>query len=436
MKVKMIKIGINGEGIAYVDRQPVFVTGALPREKVDIDIVKQFPRYRIGKLKRVINPSPLRQIPECGIWYECQSCTLMHAKYGAQLEFKRYILSESLKKYADIEDDMIEEVIPSDNQLDYRNAMKLPIHEEKGKLVVGMYEKDSNQFVKVVNCFIHEKRLDEVKKEVLTILNKYKLYAFSNQSRDGLRYLVIRGLGGQYQCTLISGNIEIPEKCVYEIMAIKGMKSLMQSYNSNKKSVQIFGEHTKLLAGSKYIEFTFKALKIALSPKSFFQLNSGQADKLYTIVEELIPDHQRLIVEAYCGVGIMGMMMAHKADRVIGIEYVPDAVKDAEMNAKMNRLSNVEFICGDAPRGVVNIERKQQIDTLIVDPPRSGLDDIMLDCILKSNIKQIVYISCNPATLGKNLQVLMAKYTVEKIIPIDMFPHTSHVETIVSLRRR
>ncbi|MDF9824013.1 23S rRNA (uracil1939-C5)-methyltransferase [Breznakia sp. PF5-3] len=435
MKVKIEKIGINGEGIAYINKQPVFIDGVLPDEIVDIEIIKHFPRYKIGKMKQIVKNSTERVIPKCSVWKECQACTLMHADYDKQLLYKRMILSESLQKYAGISESKVHGVIKNENVFGYRNSLKLPFHMHNKKLVLGMYAKESNRFVQVKNCIVHEEQLETIKMNILKILNKYHYEAFSNQHKNGLRYLVLRGIHGVFQCTIVSGNTIFLKECIDEIMEIDGLVSLWQSINMSKKSVQLFGNQMMLLAGKKKIKFKFKGLTISLSPKAFFQLNTGQAERLYDLVEEFISDTPKLIVEAYCGVGIMSLMLAKKAEKVIGIEVISDAIANARRNADMNKINNVEFYCGDAGKELVKISKKQAIDVLVVDPPRSGLDETMITCILKSNIKKIIYVSCNPATLGKNIKTLSKKYEVEEVIPVDMFSNTAHVESVALLTK-
>lgn len=253
------------------------------------------------------------------------------------------------------------------------------------------------------------------------------------RQKKGLRTLVVRGFDGNYQCTIVSGNDELPKACVEECMNVDGISSLWQSIHPSKKSVETFGKVMVHLGGTRLLPFTFNNLKLTLSPKSFFQLNTRQADKLYKIAASMVSDNNDFIVEAYSGIGAISLYVKDKAKEIVGIEYISDAVSNANQNAKRNHASNVKFVCGDAAEKLVQYSKKRVINTLIVDPPRSGLDDNMMECIMKSKIKNIVYISCNPATLGKNLALLMKKYNVEKIVPVDMFSNTALVETVVKL---
>lgn len=436
METKIEKIGINGEGIGFINKKPIFIHGVLPGEYANISITQKHDTYSIGELNRVIQSSKDRVLPECKIHKKCGACTMMHANYKTQLNFKYDILRETLWKYARIKESLIQPVVANEQPLFYRNSLKLPFAMKNDKLTIGMYEQNSNRFVEVKQCIVHEQRLDEIKIEIVKILNQYHYKAYTNNDKKGLRYLVLRMIDDKCQCTFVHGGMSFDDTCIDKIMNIPEVISVCESINASKKQIQIFGDQLNVLEGKKQINFRFDDLKVTLSARSFFQLNTKQAENLYHIVDTLIPDHQNLLVEAYCGVGIMSLFMAKKADKVIGIESIKDAIKNARRNAERNNIKNAEFIVGDAGKQLVKLSKVQQIDTLIVDPPRSGLDETMLDCIMKSNIKQIVYVSCNPATLAKNLNVLSKIYNVETVIPVDMFSQTAHIESVVSLSKK
>jgi len=436
MELNIQKIGINGEGIGFVDKKPVFVDGVLPGECVHIKIVKEYERYAVGEVTKIIQSSENRVVPMCKVFNKCKACTLMHVNYQMQLQYKYDSLKETLWKYARIKESHIQQVVANKQPFYYRNSLKLPFQMKNGKLTTGMYEANSNRFVEVKTCIVHEQRLDEIKNAIVRILNQYHYQAYSNKDKKGLRYLVLRMIENQCSCTLVHGGLSFDSTCIDQIMKISEVVLVSESINASKKNVQIFGDQLNILDGKKQIKFHFDNLKVSLSPKSFFQLNTKQASNLYHIVDTLLPNHQKLLVEAYCGVGIMSLFVAKKADKVIGIESIKEAIKNARRNAQHNKIENVEFIVGDAGKQLVKISKNHQIDTLIVDPPRSGLDDTMLSCILKSNIKQILYVSCNPATLAKNLNILSKNYIVDKVIPVDMFSQTAHIESVCLISKK
>lgn len=436
MKVVIKKIGINGEGIGYIDKLPVFVPGARIDEEVDIHVVERKKRYAIGKVNRILKESKDRIKPKCYVQSRCGACPLMDVKYPKQREYKQDILKQTLIKYAQINPRLVEKVIPSENVFGYRNQFKLPCANQEGRLVTGLYRTGSNFFIDVKRCIVHEDGLEKMREQILDVLNRFGYEAYDYHTKEGIRSIIVRGFEGNYQCTLVTGNTEIEQRVIDQLMKIKGMYSLWQSVNTVKKTVEIFGPKVTLLAGERLLPFTLKDLKLTISPRSFFQLNTKQALNLYETVASFVSENNDLIVEAYSGIGAISLFLKDKAKEIIGIESIKDAVVNANQNAKANNANHVSFVCDDAANKLEYISKKRKIDVLVVDPPRSGLDDAMLSCILKSKIKKIVYVSCNPATLGKNLDILQSRYRVEKIQPIDMFPHTAGIETVCMLVRK
>lgn len=436
MKVEIIKTGINGEGIAYINRTPVFVPHALIGEIVEIDIVDKQKRYMYGRLKRILKRSPKRVQPKCRIQARCGGCSLMIADYQMQLEAKQSLLRQSLIKYAQINPKLIQPIIPSEDQFGYRNQCKLPCAMVDGYLTTGMYMANSNYFEPVEHCVIHESGLERIRSAMVEVLNRFRLRAYDCHSKQGIRTIIIRGFGDAYQACIVSGEEALSKACIAALMDIEGLVSLWQSYHTVKKTADMFGKKMIHLGGARQLHIKFDHLDLKLSPRSFFQLNTKQAQCLYRTVSSMVGDDNGLIVEAYSGIGAISLYLKDKAKEIIGIEEVKDAVVNANENALLNGAEHVSFLCADAADKLTYLSKKRDIDTLIVDPPRSGLDDAMLYCILKSKIKRIVYVSCNPATLGKNLAVLRERYEVKAVQPVDMFPQTQHVETVVMLSHK
>ena len=435
MQTKIVKLGINGEGIGYQDRKPVFIVGALPEETVEYRIVEKNARYYIGKLERILTKSPKRIKPICSIQGRCDGCPLMMLDYQQQVNYKYDNLVQSLQKYAGIKSDVIKPLITNPNPLYYRNQLKLPVMIDKGKLVNGMYIQNSNFLVPIEKCFIHEKGLEQVRIMILEILNKHKITNYDNKTKKGLRYLVIRGIEEKYQCTLVSGEDSYSEELLAELMQVSGLVSLYQSIQTTKNTPNIFGKKLVLLKGDKDLEFKLDDIKLRLSPQSFFQLNTGQAKILYQEVKKNVKPNSNLILEAYSGIGGISLYLKDMAKQIKGVEYIDSAVSNANANAKLNKASNVQFVVGDAAEKMSGWCKKQTPDVIIVDPPRSGLDDKMIDTILRSKAKQVIYVSCNPSTLAKNLADLKKRYVAKSIVPVDMFSQTQHVESVTILHR-
>ena len=436
MKVTIKKTGINGEGIGYIDRMPVFVPQALIGEEVEIRIVDKQKRYATVELLRVVKSSKNRIRPKCFIQNTCGACPLMIARYPAQLEYKQDLLKQSLIKYAQIDPRKVARVKASEDVFGYRNQFKLPCAMEEGRLVSGLFMPNSNYFIDVKKCWIHEDGLERVRMDIMHVLNTHGCVSYNPHDKKGIRNLVVRGFDNRYQCTIVTGNDELDERLVSDLMRIKGLTSLWQSIHTIKKTPEVFGNKMMHLAGETSLSMELDGLKLRISPRSFFQLNSKQAVQLYRTIASMVKEDNELIVEAYSGIGAISLYLKDKAKEIIGIESIKDAVVNANQNAALNGCEHVSFLCDDAANKLTYLSKKRSIDVLVVDPPRSGLDDAMLECILRSKIKNIIYVSCNPATLGKNLAVLCSRYNVDRIQPIDIFPHTPHVETVVLLSQQ
>ena len=426
-------MGINGEGIGYDHGVPVFIPGALMHETVDVKITQEKEKYKTAKLIRVIRKSKDRVEPECRYCDSCRACTLMHLKYERQLNYKKQTLKQALKKYADI--DMPVSVIKNDNIYHYRNKFKLPFGMEKGKIVTGMYESERGRFVPIEDCIIHEEVLEKVRKQILEIMNKYKLKAYNERTREGYRSLIMRTFNNKIALVFVVGDNTDLEPMLSDLTRIEEVSSIYYSVNTNKKYINALENDLVHVFGKNCLNARINGLKLVFTPKSFFQLNTRQAEVLYDEAVSLIDENDEEVLEAYCGVGVMSLMAARKAKHVTGVEIVPDAIDNAKKNARYNKIDNVDFVVGDSGSVMEEISKEKQLDCLIVDPPRTGLDEKMINSILNSNAKKLIYVSCNPSTLAKNLNVLKEYYNIESIRAIDVFSNTEHVESIVYLAR-
>ena len=426
-------MGINGEGIGYDHGVPVFIPGALMHETVDVKITQEKEKYKTAKLIRVIRKSKDRVEPECRYCDSCRACTLMHLKYERQLNYKKQTLKQALKKYADI--DMPVSIIKNDNIYHYRNKFKLPFGMEKGKIVTGMYESERGRFVPIEDCIIHEEVLEKVRKQILEIMNKYKLKAYNERTREGYRSLIMRTFNNKIALVFVVGDNTDLEPMLSDLTRIEEVSSIYYSVNTNKKYINALENDLVHVFGKNCLNARINDLKLVFTPKSFFQLNTRQAEVLYDEAVSLIDENDEEVLEAYCGVGVMSLMAARKAKHVTGVEIVPDAIDNAKKNARYNKIDNVDFVVGDSGSVMEEISKEKQLDCLIVDPPRTGLDEKMINSILNSNAKKLIYVSCNPSTLAKNLNVLKEYYNIDSIRAIDVFSNTEHVESIVYLVR-
>ena len=423
MKTTIKKWGINGEGIAFHEGKPVFIENAIPEEVIEFDIKRDEDTYLIGEMTRLVEQSSKRRYPLCPIWKECGGCALMHVKYPAQCKMKEGNLKETLIKYADYNGRILP-ILKNPEPLSYRNSCKLPFGEEYGELYTGMYERDTNHFQKMERCYVHSKLLEQTRQAVLKIMNEHHLKMYDDKKKTGYRTLVMKEFDSKIQIIFVTGKEDLGEEFIHDVTQLEGVVSIWQSVKTETKR-EVFGD-MRFIWGEEKMHLQLEDIQLSLLPRSFFQLNTKQSVNLYNVVKDWMP-RSKTTVEAYSGIGAISLFVKDKAQEIIGVESIQDAV--------VNHADNVSFICEDAGIALAHLVQEKDVDTLIVDPPRSGLDDTMKETILKSKIKTMIYVSCNPATLAKDLGVLKKEYRIVKIQPVDMFSQTPHVESVTLLVR-
>ncbi|MBP3852212.1 MAG: 23S rRNA (uracil(1939)-C(5))-methyltransferase RlmD [Erysipelotrichaceae bacterium] len=422
MKIKIKKWGINGEGIGYYQRKPVFIPGAIPSEIVSFEPVEKTDRYWTGHLEKVLAASAQRKYPFCEYSRQCGGCPSMHVKYRAQMKMKENLLRQALKKYTGMTPDILP-IKKNPMPLGYRNACKMPLKKVDGHWQCGMYRTDSQTFVPVRRCFIHSKLLEQTRQRIVELMNEFV--------PEGFKTLVLKELDEKIQIIFVTKRIDIPSTLIEQCARLEGVVSIWQNIKETD-SHETFGPEMKHLALEEKLVLALDGLTLELLPSSFFQLNTQQAKRLYqTVVDQIMPCDT--LVEAYCGIGAIGLLAANKAKQLIGIEYNAQAVENAENNARINQIHRARYIAGDA--GTELKQLKEKVDVLVVDPPRSGLDKRMVDAIRQKQPEQIIYVSCNTSTLAKNIAQLK-EYAVQRIQPVDMFSQTAHVESIVTMSKK
>ena len=431
----------DGAGVAKVEGYPLFVPNGLPGEKAKIKVIKVNKGYGFGRLIEITEDSPYRVEPECPIYKECGGCQLQHMSYEGQLKAKEKQVSDVLQRIGKLENVKVHPVIGMENPWRYRNKAQVPIGENEGGLIGGFYQQRSHQIIDMKACIIQQEKNDEVVKKVKEICNINGVRAYDEQKHKGeLRHIMARyGLkSGEVMVVLVTRTNELTgkKKIIEEIAKrIPGVKSIVQNINSKKTNV-IFGDETKVLWGEEVIYDSIGDIKFAISARSFYQVNPEQTKVLYDKALEYADlTGEENVIDAYCGIGTISLFLAQKARKVYGVEIVPEAIEDAKKNAELNGISNVEFAVGEAETVIPEwYENGVVADVLVVDPPRKGCDDKLLQTIINMKPKKVVYVSCNPATLARDLRVLEdGGYQTVEVQPVDMFPQTMHVECVAQL---
>ncbi len=439
------RLGINGEGVGYFKRQVVFVPGALPGEEVVVEVTKVNPKFAEAKIKKIRKSSEHRVQPLCPVYDECGGCQLQHLNYDQQLKEKRDIIIQSLERHTKIPvaEFTINETIGMENPWGYRNKSQFQVGlKDGGKVLAGLYGLNSHKLIDIQQCVVQHPQTNKATEVVKGILEELKIPIYNEKSRKGIVRTIVTRVGvqtGELQIVLITAKHELPKKeeIIEEILTrLPEVKSIMQNINEQKTSL-IFGEETVGLEGEEFIQETLGDLSFELSARTFFQLNPEQTVKLYNEVKKAAAlTGTEKVVDAYCGVGTIGLWLAGQADEVRGMDIIPESIEDAKKNAKRHGFTNTKYVPGKVQEVLPKwIKKGWKPDVIVVDPPRTGLDNQLLETILAAEPEKVVYVSCNPSTLAKDIQVLSSKFKVEYIQPVDMFPHTSHVETVVLMSR-
>ncbi len=438
------RLGINGEGIGYYKRQAVFVDGAMPPEEVIVKITEVKKNYCKGEVIKYNVRAKERVKPFCRHYGECGGCQLQHVSYEEQLSFKEEMLKQAIDRYTNVDITKIKfnDIIHMNNPRYYRHKAQMPVRNTEDGITTGLYKKETNDLVDILNCPIQNDRINHTNTEVLKILDKHEIRAFDFKTMRGLvRYIVTRvsHQTEEIQVTLVVTIFNRAlQKAAKDIIKLPNVKSVAISKNKDVKNVAIFGDEVEILEGENYITEGINEIKYDLKPKAFYQLNPAQATKMFKKVKESLDfETDKVIIDAYTGSGAISIYLAPYAKQVIGIDVNKESIYSARHNKKINKLSNVEFEIGEVKDVLPRIYSKGiNPDVIVIDPPRSGIDEKTLDLLTRKVVNKIIYVSCNPSTLAKNLSVLKSKYTIEEITPLDMFPFTSQIESVTILKKK
>ena len=439
--VDILDNGFEGEGIAKIDGFTIFIPNAIKGEKIRILIVKVLSSYAYGKILEIIEKSEYRIKEDCNTYKRCGGCNLRHIEYKETLRMKQNavqnLVNKTLKEKIEVKP-----TLGMDTPYFYRNKLQYPVGMNKlGEPIVGVFANRSHEIIPIETCNIQDEESTKIAKYIAMLIKKYKLTVYDENSGKGLfRHIVIKKgfKTNEIMVVLVINSEVIPSanEIVEELVSkFSNIKTVVINVNMKNTNV-ILGTENKVIYGNGYIEDILGDFKFKISPLSFYQVNPVQAERLYNIaLENTGITKNDIVFDLYCGIGTISIFASKYAKKVYGIEIVKQAIEDANENAKINNVKNTHFIAGDTENLLTDlIENKKIIpDVVIVDPPRRGLDETTINNILKIHPKRVTYISCNPATLVRDLALLEEKYKVQIIQPVDMFPWTSHCEVVAIL---
>ena len=433
----------EGAGVGRIDGFTMFVPYALPGETVRARAVKVQKNYAFGRLETVELPSPSRATPPCPHFGRCGGCSWQHLEYAAQLEQKQKLVRNCLERIGGVENPPVAPCLGMETPFRYRNKGQFPVGGAPGSLVAGFFAPRSHRLVPVEDCLLQRPESNQAVGTVLEFLNRYRIPAYDEATGKGLvRHILTRlgfATGEMMVCLVINGSRIPHEKELAQALAkLPGLKSLVLNENTARTNV-ILGRRTRVLWGEDAIHEELDGIRYRVSPLSFFQVNPVQAARLYrTAVDFLAPKPSDTVLDLYCGTGSLSLFLAQKAGKVIGVEVVPEAVEDARRNAVDNGLHNTEFYAGEVERLLPGLFAQGyfQADGVVLDPPRKGCDPSVLKALLELQAPRLVYVSCDPATLARDVKVLQSGgYRLEIARPVDQFCQTGHVETVCLMSR-
>lgn len=447
--VEIEDIGIGGEGIGKVDGYTLFVKDAIIGERVEATVVKAKKQYGYAKLIKVIEKSPFRVNPVCPVARQCGGCQIQELSYEKQLEFKENKVKNHLVRLAGIPEELVERIMEPicgmKEPLYYRNKAQFPVGKDKdGKIVTGFYAGRTHQIIPNMDCCLGVPVNKEILKIILAFFEQYRISVYDEQKHSGLiRHILLRygfKTNEIMVCIIING-LAIPsqEILIERLSAVRGMTSITLNVNTEKTNA-IMGSELKVLWGKQYITDYIGTVKFQISPLSFYQVNPVQTEILYeTALAYAKLEGEEVVWDLYCGIGTISLFLAQKAKKVYGVEIVGQAIADARTNADINGMKNVDFYVGKAEEVLPERYAEEGVyaEVIVVDPPRKGCEAVVLETIVKMNPRRVVYVSCDSATLGRDVRYLRENgFEVERGRCVDLFPNTVHVETVALLTRK
>ncbi len=446
VELEIIDIGMNGEGIGKSEGFPIFVKDAMIGDVAEVKITKVQKSYGFGRLMRVIKPSKYRMEPRCPVAKQCGGCQIQEMDYTKQLDFKWKKVYNNLRRIGGVSEDELEQVmkpiIGMEKPWQYRNKAQFPFGTDRdGTIITGFYAGRTHSIISNLDCAIGKEINKSVLELVLEFIREQGISTYDESTGKGLlRHVLIRYgfiTGEIMVCFVINGNtLPKSEIIVERLNKLEGMTSITSSVNKKNTNV-IMGESYDVISGRAYITDYIGDVKYQISPLSFYQVNPIQTKKLYEkALEYAALTGEEIVWDLYCGIGTISLFLAQKAKKVYGVEIIPQAIEDARNNAQINDISNVEFFVGKAEEVLPREYEENQVsaDVIVVDPPRKGCEESLLETMIEMQPKRIVYVSCDSATLARDVKYLREHgYGLEEVTPCDMFPHTVHTESVAKM---
>lgn len=434
----------EGSGVGRYENIAVFVPLAAVGDRLRVKILKTAKTYAFGKLEQILSPSPDRVRQDCSQFAKCGGCVYRHIDYAAELRAKEQRVRDAVERIGGFRDLPIRSIVGSANPDHYRNKAQLPIGKAAGKgITLGFYASHSHRLIPCEECFLQPAAFTAAMRAFQEWAIKTGEDVYNEATGKGrLRHLYLRQAGATGEimvCVVVNGNGVHQEPELVELLRknVPGLKSVIINVNREKTNV-VLGKKCRTVWGEDTITDMLCGLKFHISPLSFYQVNRDQAERLYTIAGEYAGlTGGETLLDLYCGTGTIGLSMAKKAGKVIGVEIVEQAVEDAKRNAERNGIANAEFLCADAAKAADMLKnRGVRPDVVVLDPPRKGCDSSLIETVVKMGPERVVYVSCDPATLARDLKIFAQQgYVPKELTPVDMFPRTSHVETVVLMSR-
>ena len=443
-ETEIIDYTTEGSGVCKIDGFAVFVPSSAVGDKAEVKILKSAKNYAFGKIETILSPSPHRISPDCDIFNQCGGCTFRHITYQSELNFKQKRVYDALTRIGGIGGSLIGEIIGADESDFYRNKAQLPITlDSDGNVKVGFFAPRSHRVIPLDDCKLQSRAFSPAIKIFLEWANINHISVYDEKTHSGiLRHLYLRYAEKTDElmvCIVANANELRKEKQLVQMLSesLPNLNSIVLNTNTDKTNV-ITGKKCRTLYGDGYITDILCNMKFRISPLSFYQVNRTQAEKLYQKAAEFADLKQNeTLLDMYCGTGTIGLTMANYVKNLIGVEIIPQAVEDAKNNAILNEITNAEFICADAAQAAKILQKRNlKPDCIVLDPPRKGCESSLIDTISEMSPERVVYVSCDAATLARDVKLFSEKgYSVQKAVPVDLFPRTPHVETVVLMSR-